>query len=117
MAANLELERPLWAAEPLYILLACHGHPQAHEVARRLAVRVREEGVDLFHALQAARREDSELDRVAGAFDEAEWTLLEDLRSYQGKAEAQARAIAARWRARLVEWRVPVMTSGEECRR
>ena len=110
MAANLELERPLWVAELLYILLARHGHPQAHEVARRLAVRVREEGVDLFRALQAARREDPELDQVAGAFDEVEWALLEDPRGYQGKAEAQARATAARWRVRLAEWRVPATT-------
>jgi adenylosuccinate lyase len=110
MAANLELERPLWVAELLYILLARHGHPQAHEVARRLAVRVREEGVDLFRALQAARREDPELDQVTGAFDEAEWALLEDPRGYRGKAEAQARATAARWRARLAEWRVLATT-------
>jgi adenylosuccinate lyase len=110
MAANLELEQPLWVAEPLYILLARHGHPQAHEAARCLAVRVREEGVDLFRVLQAARREDPELDRVAGAFDEAEWALLEDPRSYLGMAEAQARATAARWRARLAEWRVPATT-------
>src|SRR5690606_40685206 len=47
MAANLERERPLWVAEPLYILLARHGHPEAHELARRLAARVREEGGDL----------------------------------------------------------------------
>ena len=63
--------------------------------------------MDLFRVLQAARHEDPELDRVVGAFDEAEWVLLEDPRGYQGKAEAQARTTAARWRARLVELRVP----------
>lgn len=112
MAANLELERSLWVAEPLYILLARHGHPEAHEVARRLAARVREEGLDLLQALEAARVQDPRLDRVAGALTPEERALLQDPSGYRGRAEAQARATAARWRARLTQW--GVASPGEE---
>lgn len=106
MAANLERERPLWVAEPLYILLARHGHPEAHEVARRLAARVREEGGDLLQALEEARQRDPQLDQVAAALTPEERALLREPLRYQGRAEARARATVARWRARVAQWAI-----------
>src|SRR5258706_16051301 len=54
LKANLAMSRGAIAAEPLYVLFAKYGHPDAHEVVRRLT-------------LEAERRSRSELAVVAQA--------------------------------------------------
>ncbi|BAS27417.1 lyase family protein [Limnochorda pilosa] len=107
MASNLELERALWVAEPLYVLLAKHGHPAAHEAARLLAARVREDGLDPLEALEAARAGDPRLDQVVAALSDEERAFLREPGGYRGRAEERARAVAARWRSRMAGWKAP----------
>ena len=42
MQENFEMTAGLIAAEPAYILLAAHGHPDAHEVVRQLTLEAQE---------------------------------------------------------------------------
>ncbi len=43
MKRNFEMNSGMICAEPLYILLARHGHPDAHEHVRRLALKAQRE--------------------------------------------------------------------------
>lgn len=98
MKRNLEMTQGVILAEPLYILLAAHGHPDAHEFSRTLSM--------------AAKKTDQALMTVAlgnaefreyydNKFTEAQRLVLTDPGLYVGKAPERALAIAAGWKQAL----------------
>jgi adenylosuccinate lyase len=85
------------AAEPLYILLALAGHPDAHEQARRLSRLAEQQHRPLLDLLSQEKDLAPYLERLAP------WqrALLEDPARYVGSAAQRTRAVCDAWEARL----------------
>src|SRR5690606_40095039 len=84
-------------AEPLYILLAAYGHPDAHEAVRRLTLAAQEGEESLLSLAQASTELRPYLDR----FSEEQRALLARPQLYTGRAAEKTRAICSRWAERL----------------
>ncbi len=94
---NLEGSKGLIVAEPLYILLAFHGHPDAHEAVRILSSRSRETGKSITKLLE----EDRELRNYYNKFSEGQKQLLENPEKYTGLATEKAQVVCSFWRKEL----------------
>jgi adenylosuccinate lyase len=96
MREVLEAGKDPVAAEPLYVLLAMHGHPDAHEVVRVLARRAQAHG----RPLAQLAREDPEVGgylRQMGCSQE----VLDDPAKYLGAAARRTRAVCDEWEKKL----------------
>jgi adenylosuccinate lyase len=87
------------AAEPLYILLSLAGHPDAHEQARVLARKARQQGISLTQAI----REDRSLVPYLERLTQEQRGALDDPARYLGAAAQRARAVCDVWEKRLAE--------------
>jgi adenylosuccinate lyase len=108
MAANLCMTGGALLAEPAYILLGESGRADAHEILRRITLRIEREGIRLAEALKA-----EELEGGGNAFEavteglaalgiaDAEGFFASPER-YRGRAAEKARAIGERYRALLM---------------
>ncbi len=96
---NLALSADKIVSEPLYILLAVAGHPDAHESVRRLV----QESIDNKKSFREIIRNDQELSKYYDKIPKEAWALIENPIMYRGIADEKARKIANRWRARIVE--------------
>jgi len=97
LKANLAMSRGAIAAEPLYVLLAKYGHPDAHEAVRRLTLEAERGSRSL---LEVATR-DTEFRDFLTKFTPDERRILERPEEYYGLAPQVAREIASTWRERL----------------
>jgi adenylosuccinate lyase len=97
MKANLQQARSAIVAEPLYVLLAKHGHPDAHEVVRRLTLESERSGRPLFDVA----RQSAELQPILASLTPEERVALERPEEYRGLSASVARDVAATWRERL----------------
>jgi adenylosuccinate lyase len=84
-------------AEPLYVLLAMHGHPDAHEKARVLARDARQQKRPLSQLL----REDATIATFLAKMSVESLAILDDPAKYLGAAEARTRAICDAWEAKI----------------
>ena len=98
MKANVSLSKGGIAAEALYVVLAKHGHADAHEAVRRLTLEAERSGKS---ALELAAR-DAELKPVLAKLSPAERRILDQPEEYRGLAPEVARDVAKTWRERLV---------------
>jgi adenylosuccinate lyase len=89
-------------AEPLYVLLAMHGHPEAHEKARVLARDARIQKRPLSQLL----REDSTIAKYLVKMTAEQLAVLDDPAKYLGAAESRTRAICDQWEARSKDLRM-----------
>ena len=92
--ANMSMQKGMIAAEPLYILLASLGHPDAHEKVRTLTLAAQLQG-DTLEKLAMA---DSELEAYFAKMTDAQKNILKNPSSYTGIAAQKARKIAGEWR-------------------
>jgi adenylosuccinate lyase len=86
-------------AEPLYVLLAMHGHPEAHEKARVLARDARIQRRKLSELL----REDASISGYLAKMTPEQLAILDDPAKYLGAAESRTRAICDEWEAKLAK--------------
>lgn len=98
MRANLERSLGIVAAEPLYVLLALHGVPDAHEQARRVALRARQTGRSVHAVAAETPAVATLLDRLAPE----QRATLEHPETYVGRAAEQVDAVCAHWEAQLL---------------
>ena len=84
-------------AEPLYVLLAMHGHPEAHEKARVLARDARIQK----RALSQLLREDASIANYLAKMTPAQLAVLDDPAKYLGAAEGRTNALCNEWEARI----------------
>ncbi|MBI1957113.1 MAG: adenylosuccinate lyase [Candidatus Niyogibacteria bacterium] len=99
---NLELSRGSIMAEPLYVSLAVHGHPDAHEKVRQLTLKAERSKNMLMEIAEA----DPELKPYWEKMTARQEGLLFSLPSlspslYTGIAAGKARKIAAEWKEKL----------------
>jgi len=97
MKENLSASRGSIGAEPLYLLLAFLGHPDAHEAVRKLSLRARAEGRTLMEAVAAEPCMAPYVERMT---DEQK-ALLQNPEAYSGISEKKARDIACYWKKTL----------------
>lgn len=97
MGANLQMTHGLIAAEPAYILLAAHGHPDAHERVRRLTLEAQATGRPLGELLFEAE----DLAPYIARFTEEQKQVLLHPERYIGAAVEKTQAICDYWRAQL----------------
>ena len=97
MKANLGMSKGGVIAEALYVLLAKHGHPDAHEAVRRLTLEAERSGRSpLEHAAL-----DPELKPLLAKLTPQERKVLDQPEEYHGLAPDVARDVAKTWRTRL----------------
>lgn len=98
MAENLARAGELVFSEPVYILLALGGDPEAHETVRRATLQVERTHEKLTDVLRRDARAWGELTKqlsMARGVDAA--SFFADPANYRGIAAEQARALAARY--------------------
>lgn len=90
---NLEDTRGETQAEPLYILLNLHGHPDGHTVARRLVAKARASGEPLLEVVQR----DAALAPYLAKMSAEQRRVLEDPANYTGLAAARTEQTVHHW--------------------
>lgn len=97
MQKNLESTAALTAAEPLYILLAAAGHPDAHEYVRQLTLQIQTTGTSLLDAAAS----DPQISRYWSGLTAAQRQCVAQPASYQGIAAKKTRQVCAKWQQYL----------------
>src|SRR5256886_17317059 len=93
LKANLAMSRGAIAAEPLYVLLAKYGHPDAHEAVRRLTLEAERGSRSL---LEVATR-DTDPRQYLGKFTPDERKIVDRPEEYRRLAPQIARDNAHAW--------------------
>jgi adenylosuccinate lyase len=97
MQEVLETGKDAVAAEPLYVALAMHGHPDAHEAVRVLARAARAQGRTVLELAQASADVGPYLRKMATSFLER----VADPARYTGAAAQRTGAICDDWEKRI----------------
>lgn len=97
MEENFNRTKDMVVAEPLYILLAAAGHPDAHEAVRRLTLEAEKQGTPLTETLRTHGELAPWLERLSPQQVE----VLYRPEKYVGIAARKARAVCDAWEARL----------------
>lgn len=97
MQRNLEMQQGMILAEPLYLVLAGLGHPDAHERVRELTLKAQAEKRPLQDLLPEAE----DLTAYLARMTEPQREILRDPLKYTGIAAERARTVAETWLHRL----------------
>ncbi len=97
MEANFDGSREMIVAEPLYILLAYYGHPDAHEIVRALTLEAQKTGRPLRRLV--AERED--LKPYLARMTPDQKRVLQEPELYRGRAAEKAEELCREWEERL----------------
>ncbi len=98
MKKNLALTQGMILAEPLYLLLAAHGHPDAHELSRTLSMKARQDGKPL---MEIALADDVFRQYYDTKFTDDQRRTLTDPCSYLGHSKERALKVTSDWKMRL----------------
>ena len=96
---NLAQSSDKIVSEPLYILLAAAGHPDAHEAVRRLV----QEAIDRKRSFRELVKADPEISKYYEKIPASAWEYLEDPLKYRGIAELKTVKVANHWKSRVAE--------------
>jgi len=99
MKLNFERSKDRTVAEPLYIALAAHGHPDAHEYVRKLALKAKKEK----RPLKKIIFEDENLKPYLGKFTPTQIAAIRDPSKYTGIADTKTLKAASYWQSKLIE--------------
>ncbi len=94
---NFAQNKDFIVAEPLYILLASCGHPDAHEVVRKLTLRAEEENKTLRELINSVEELQPYLDK----FTVKQKDLLVNPEKYTGIAAKKTEDVVNYWRQEL----------------
>jgi adenylosuccinate lyase len=98
MRRNLEYSLDTVAAEPLYVLLAVSGHPDAHEYVRQVVQESIKSGVP-FRKVVSSKPELKKYIRAIG--DKIKF--VENPELYVGKAPSKTLSVAKKWESELTK--------------
>ncbi len=99
MLRNFNQSAQMVIAEPLYILLADAGHPDAHECVRKLTLESGQTGKTLWQLIE----EDEELVNLLASLPEKQLQVIKDPTKYTGLAAAKAELICDKWEGLIKE--------------
>ncbi|MFA4846535.1 MAG: lyase family protein [Patescibacteria group bacterium] len=94
---NLAMQQGLVIAEPLYLILAAQGHPDAHEKVRLLTLQAQREA----RPLEELALGDAELGDYFAKMTPHQRQILSNPSLYTGIAAKKARSVAKRWKQKL----------------
>jgi len=94
---NLAMQRGLVVAEPLYIILAALGHPDAHEKVRTLTLQAQREAQPLEEVVVG----DAEIKDYLERMTPYQRQILSNPSLYTGIAAKKAKSVAERWKQQL----------------
>ncbi|MBM7624338.1 lyase family protein [Sporohalobacter salinus] len=97
MENNFDQSKEMVVAEPLYILLASLGHPDAHEAVRRLTLEAQETGETLRELIQKK----DELNPYWEQLTEKQKELLINPDKYTGIAVRKTEKVVSYWKEEL----------------
>lgn len=98
MKQNFQISNTTIIAEPLYILLALAGHPNAHEAVRELTLRAEKEKVDLPTLLNQDKKLKSYLTKIPPE----KLQFLSHPEKYIGLAPRKTEQVCKYWLKRIV---------------
>ena len=96
---NFEMNKEMIAAEPAYILLAAHKHPDAHEAIRELTLEAQKTGKPLTKLIV----EDKKLAPYLKKFTKSQLELIKHPELYTGKAEQKTESVCKDWEDALAK--------------
>ena len=94
---NLAMQKGLVVAEPLYIILAAQGHPDAHEKVRILTLQAQREK----RPLEEVVMNDTELKGYLEKMTPHQQQILSNPSLYTGIAAKKAKKVAEQWKQKL----------------
>lgn len=94
---NMDASKEMVIAEPLYMLLAYYGHPDAHEAVRQLTLKSQQTGKTLRELLP----EQKELAPYLERFTPDQRRVLNQPEAYTGKAAEKAQTICDEWETKM----------------
>ena len=97
LKANLASARGQVAAEPLYVLLAKYGHPDAHEAVRKLTLEAERSGRTVLEIAML----DREVREYMKKLSADERRVLDQPEEYRGLSSEVTKDVANMWRERL----------------
>lgn len=97
LSRNLAMQKDMILAEPLYLILASLGHPDAHEKVKKLTLLARRGGATLI----SAAYEDPEMEPYLDRMTRYQKKILSDPALYIGIADRRARRVAEKWTREL----------------
>lgn len=97
MKKNLDMSSEKITAEPLYILLASAGHPDAHEAVRKLI----QKSIDTKRGFVQLLSADRELSKYLAKIPKNKLNVLNSPVNYTGIAEKKSKRIALVWKSRI----------------
>ncbi|MCL5069101.1 MAG: lyase family protein [Thaumarchaeota archaeon] len=97
MKKNIGISADTISAEPLYILLALAGHPDAHESVRRIVQRA----ISEKKSFREIVRSDQELARYFTKIPKNKLKVLDSPANYTGIAPLKARRVALGWKKKM----------------
>lgn len=101
MRANVEQTKDMVVAEPLYILLAAVGHPDAHEAVRVLTLEAERRRV----GLSAVVAESEQMGEWLARLSERQRRFLTHPETYTGESSRKAMRVCDEWKERLAPLR------------
>ena len=97
MRRNFNISRDDIIAEPLYIMLALHGHPDAHEKVRTLSFKAYKEG----KSLRQIAMQDEEIAYYLQKFTDIQKEIVFNPEKYTGIAQRKVEMVIKYWKERL----------------
>jgi len=97
MKKNFDSNSSFIIAEPLYILLAAHNHPDAHEYVRTLTLESQNTSKSVFSLFM----DDPAMDQYRSKFTAAQLDLLQHPEKYTGIAVTKTESICDNWKNNL----------------
>jgi len=94
---NFNINREMITAEPAYILLAAHNHPDAHEYVKNLTLKSQETGKPFRELLFR----DEKLKEYISGFTEKQIGILKNPERYVGIASKKVEKICGFWKKEL----------------
>ncbi len=94
---NFDMSKDSFAAEPLYMLLAFHGHPDAHEFVRKLTLKAEKEQQGLRDIMEI----DDELEPYLNKFSDIEKEILFNPKLYVGMSREKTEQVCDHWKNSL----------------
>lgn len=97
MKKNFDKSRQGIIAEPLYLLLAAKGHPDAHEYVREKTIEAEKTGKSVIELAKA----DSDLKQFFEKIDPKQLAILNDPEKYTGVAEKRTLQVCKYWKTQF----------------
>ncbi|UCD03187.1 MAG: adenylosuccinate lyase, partial [Candidatus Aenigmatarchaeota archaeon] len=92
-----DLNSEMVIAEPIYIILAAHNHPDAHEYVKQLTLKSQKTGKLLLDLLF----EDPEAKPYLAKLTKAQKDILTNPEKYTGIASKKAESVCSFWEKKL----------------